>query len=389
MSFGRQDKSKALYFFHTNADYLVGFRLSMLVAFSDGGYAVKAFAPNLTEEHAKQLSQFGIDAGSYRLDATGFNPIKDMRNVWLMARMLRKESPDVVLLNNAKPVIFGGMAAALAGVRRRCALVGGLGYSFIEHRSSGQGLSRKLTKWLVSTLYAISFRTTDVIIFHNRDDLNFLVGRGICPKNKAAVVPGSGVDLAMFTESLDRPRSVFVFVGRLLRDKGIEEFLDAARMLKKKHAGIRFLVVGGLDANPASLREGDIKDAVGEGIVEWAGHVKDVRPYLLAASVFVLPSYREGLPRSALEAMACGLPVITTDVPGCREVVRNGCNGILVPVRDSSALAAAIEQLYEYPDLAESMGRESRRLAEEEFSVERVNRMMMDLVDGNEAHVER
>jgi glycosyltransferase involved in cell wall biosynthesis len=297
--------------------------------------------------------------------------------------MLRKDPPELLFLNNAKPVIYGAMAARLSGVKRTVAMVGGLGYAFIED-DEASSFSKKIARWAASFLYGISLRLVRAVIFHNSDDLALLVERGICPSRIAHVIPGSGVDLKHYRPSMRAPSSaqVFIFVGRLLAEKGIREFIEAARIVKAKYPKSRFLIVGGPASNPSSIGEAEIRELAREGVVEWVGHVGDVRPYLHASTVFVLPSYREGLPRSALEAMACGLPVITTDVPGCRNVVQNGVNGALVPARSAAAVADAMERFCESPGIAEKMGLEGRKCAEKHYSVQSVNRLVIEILDG-------
>lgn len=366
------DRGPKLYFFHTNAEYLCGLRLPMLKALVAKGYCVSAFAPDMGSKQRRLLQANSIVGRHYDLDPAGLNPGKDLSSMLSLSRLLRAEVPDVVFTNNIKPVVFGTMAAALAGVRRRYALVGGLGFAFIDG-TDGAVRSRKLARAVASVLYAIAFRLSSQIIFHNRDDLEMLRGARICPVRKGAVVAGSGVDTAQFRPVPKMVGARFLFVGRLLADKGIREFLQAAEIAKRTVPNAMFIVVGGVDANPASIREDEILGYVDRGIVEWEGNVPDVRPHLDRASVFVLPSYREGVPRSTLEALASGLAIITTDSPGCRETVLHGVNGFMVPVRDAHSLARAMLALCEDPALVEQMGVASRRMAEERFSVERVN----------------
>jgi glycosyltransferase involved in cell wall biosynthesis len=211
------------------------------------------------------------------------------------------------------------------------------------------------------------------VIFLNPDDRREFVERGLAPADRAVVLGGIGVDLDAWASAPPvREPVTFLLVARLLREKGIVEYATAAREVRGRHPGVRFLLLGGLDSNPGGLGRAEVQSWVDEGILEWPGHV-EVRPWMMRASVFVLPSWREGVPRSTQEAMAMGRPVITTDAPGCRETIEDGVNGYRVPVRDAQALAQAMLRFVRDPDLIESMGAASRRLAEDRFDVRQVN----------------
>jgi glycosyltransferase involved in cell wall biosynthesis len=371
-----------LHFFHTNAAYLTGLRLPMLDALVRAGYRVSAFAPNMDQPTARRLADHGIEGRAYGMDAAGISPLRDIVDTWRIARMLRREAPDVVFSNNIKPVVFVTVAATLAGVRRRHALVGGLGYAFTDVPGTRLPVSRRLTRWIASTLYALAFRLSSRVIFHNPDDRDLLVRRRVCPADRAAVVAGSGVDVDAFAPE-DRPTDpTFVFVGRLLADKGVREYLEAAAATKRRYPLARFLLVGEADANPSAIDAREVERLVQAGVVEWKGKVADVRPHLHESSVFVLPSYREGVPRSTLEAMACGLAVVTTDAPGCRETVVHGHNGLIVPVGDAQALAGALAELCDDPARIPTMGDNGRAMAVERFSSDRVNHDILNLIQG-------
>lgn len=377
----RRLQGRRLYFLHTNPAYLVGLRLPMLVALANAGCDVTAFAPGLGEEHARTLRAHGIAGRSLSIRAAGMNPLRDLADTLRMVRVFRSERPDIVFANNIKPVVFGTIAAALARVRMRYALVGGLGYAFTTVPGGRVPVARRLSGLIASGLYAISFRLASAVVFHNRDDVALMTSRGICPRRKALVVAGSGVDVDDYSPGEGAAGPSFVFVGRMLVDKGVREYLQAARTVKQAFPEARFVLVGDADANPTAIGRNEIDEYVARGDVEWMGKVADVRPFLRQASVFVLPSYREGLPRSTLEAMSCGLAVVTTDAPGCRDTVEPGTNGFLVPVGDADALAGAMRRLCESPELRVAMGRESRRMAVERFSCDSVNRDIVALLE--------
>lgn len=362
-----------IFFFHTNAEYLVGLRLPMLIALVKAGFSVSAFAPNMEEEQAAVLAGHGIQGRSFTLNPVGMSPFRDLQDVLSVVRLLRSERPDIVFTNNIKPVVFVSIAAALAGVRRRYALMGGLGYAFTDVPDRRLSLGRSATRAIASLLCSIAFRLCHRVIFHNADDVELLVAKGICPRQRAAVVAGSGVDTERFSPGTRPDQPTFVCIARLLADKGVREYLLAVAETKQAHPEARFLLVGDADANPSAIDPAQVQQSVSRGELEWPGKVPDVRLYLNQASVFVLPSYREGLPRSTLEAMACGLAVITTDAPGCRDTVEAGVNGVLVPVGDASALAAAMSLFCRDRVRTALMGDQSRRMAVERFSADSVN----------------
>jgi glycosyltransferase involved in cell wall biosynthesis len=234
---------------------------------------------------------------------------------------------------------------------------------------------------LISTLYRTSLRRTDGVFFQNHDDLeDFRRLAIIGERHRAIRVNGSGVDTSHYRFSPPRLEPpTFLLIARLLKDKGIVEFVEAARRLRARHPQARFRLLGPLDSNPAAIPMGDLERWRAEGVVEYLGEAEDVRPHLADTTAFVLPSaYREGIPRTLLEAMSTGRALITTDTPGCRDTVLPGENGFLVPVRDAGALADAMERFVVQPDLAVDFGRRSRTLAEERFDVRKVNAVMLE-----------
>lgn len=356
------------------AESLINFRGTLLAALVSGGHEVLAMAPGESPFVAEKLRTIGVEYHSLALERTGLNPIKDLRSYFLITAKLRELKPDVLLSYTIKPVIYGSLAARSAGVPRIFSMITGLGYSFMEG-----GFKQKLVNKIVSRLYRKGLAENEKVFFQNPDDLDFFCKQGFLGNcNKAILINGSGVDINHFVETPARcGELVFLLVGRLLRDKGIGEFIEAARMLKRKYPRAIFRIVGPIDSNPAAFKAAEIKVWHREGIVEYLGEIEDVRPVLSDCSVYVLPSYREGMPRTVLEAMAMGRPIVTTDAPGCRETVVSGENGYLVPVKDAVALANAMERFLLEPDLIPKMGRRSREIAEERFDVRKVNDVIM------------
>lgn len=359
---------------------LSNFRGTLISALVAQGIEVFAVAPDYDESTRKSVRAFGAIPIDCSFSRTGVNPIRDFFDMLSLALLLNRIRPDVTLGYFIKPVIFGTLAAWLAGVPRRVAMIEGLGYVFTDS-SNHQPLVRKVLRILVSLLYRFALSRAHKVVFLNSDDINEFVSSGLIKKNKTFKLGGIGVDLADWplTKPFNQPIT-FLLVARLLREKGILEYAQAARLVKDQHPEVRFVLLGGLDPNPGGLVQGEVQAWVANGLLEWPGH-EAVKPWLAQTSVFVLPSYREGVPRSTQEAMAMGRAVITTDAPGCRETVDEGVNGFLVPVRNVPALAKAMLRFVEAPALIETMGLESRRLAEERFDVSKINARLMKILD--------
>lgn len=295
----------------------------------------------------------------------------DLRYLREMLSLQRRIKPALVLNYTIKPNIWGSFAARLLGIPAY-SMVTGLGYIMIE----GAGLKRRLIQALAKRLYALALSKNRAVIFQNNDDVEEFTKAGIVDPSKVRIVRGSGVNLKHFASAPLPAAPVFLMIARLLRTKGVREYADAAKATKSVHPNARFLLVGMHDSGPDGIAVEEIGDWAQYGI-EYLGPKDDVRPALAEASIYVLPSYREGTPRSVLEAMAMGRPILTTDVPGCRETVRHERNGLLVPARDAAALQAAMVRLIENPDEREAMGRESLAMAWELFDVDKVNRELI------------
>ena len=373
---------------------LVNFRGPLLQAIRAKGHDVVAAAGGRNPDVEAKLREMGVAYFPVRMARTGMNPWADAAT-WLdLARLIRKERPAVVLGYTIKPVIYGGLAARVCGTRAIYSLVTGLGYAFVESATFRQRLAGGLAKFL----YRWSLRHSRRVFFQNPDDAAAFVGMRLMAPDRVVVVNGSGVDLERFPfverrPGLDQPTGVFRFllIARLLRDKGIGEYAEAARLIHLKHPQAEFHLVGDVDPNPAGIQAAQVGEWTRAGILAYHGRQNDVRPFLAAAGVYVLPSYREGTPRTVLEAMAAGCAILTTDAPGCRETVKSwetgkqtpgklqiGENGILVPPRDAATLAEAMEYFIRHPQETAAMGRASRRYAEERYDVRKVNAAMLE-----------
>jgi len=347
----------------------------MLKAMVDAGHEVIALAPEDDGEVRQQLRCLGVDYRPVFLNRTGLNPLQDLRSLVGLYRVFRELRPQLLLTYAIKPVIWGSLAARLAGVPLRFAMITGLGSGL-----QGQGLTRRLLSRLARGLYRISLLGCKGILFQNSDDCNYFKTWKLVPQSShVTMINGSGVDLAHFAATPPPPGPIrFLMVARMIRDKGLLDFIEAVRILRPNYPDVRFELLGPLDSNPTAVSRKELESWVQEGLVDYLGETRDVRPFLSAAQVFVLPSFGEGTPRSALEAMATGRAVITTYAPGCREVVLDGESGFLVPVHDPVALAEAMAKLIEDPSLMQVFGRAGRHLAESKYNVHAVNGVILE-----------
>ena len=341
---------------------------------------VWVLAPDYTSEIRQQIRLLGAIPVDYALDRTGTNPFKDIYSLCHLTRLMKRISPDLVFSYGVKPIVYGNLATWLLRTPRRIAYISGLGYSFATEGNTSFG--HRLLHRMVRTLYRFALQRASVVCFQNSDDLKEMVQLGIVHPQKAILVGPTGVDLSEWLPAPPVLNPVtFTLAARLIREKGIVEFAQAAQHIKQSHPNTRFLLLGGTDTNPGALCEREVRQWADTGILEWHGHVPDVRPYFAQTSVYVLPSYyREGVPRSTQEAMAMARPAITTDAPGCRETVIDGVNGFLVPPRDVDALVRAMERFIQQPELILTMGQASRKLAEERFDVHKINQRILEVM---------
>lgn len=361
---------------------LPNFRGSLIAELVARGARVSALAPDYDDVVRARVRALGAEPVDISLRRAGMNPARDGADVVRLWRTFRDLRPDSVLNYFAKPVIYGTLAAAAAGVPRRIAMIEGLGYVFGDEGAGG--VKRRALRAATEVLYRTALAKAETALFLNRDDRDLFVSRGVVAAAKARNIGGVGVPLDEFcpTEPQTDPVT-FLLAARLLREKGVGDFVAAARLLKRDYPAARFVLIGGLDPNPSGFRQKEVEGWAREGVVEWPGHVDDVKPWVADASVFVLPSfYREGVPRSIQEAMAMAKPIITTDNVGCRDTVEEGVNGFLVPKRDPQALAGAMRRFLDAPGSIAPMGAASRRLAEERFDARRTDRLLADLLLG-------
>lgn len=357
-----------LLFLITEDWYFCSHRLDLARAARDAGFDV--LVATRVQDHGKRIEQEGFKLLSIRMIRKSRHPLRELAAVLELVGLYRRERPDIVHHVAMKPILYGSLAARLARVPAVVNAFAGLGYVFI---APGRWA------WVVRVLigralrWALALPRARVVV-QNAEDRERLVRDGIVPPGRAVVIRGSGIDTAAFTPGpASAGEPLVVLASRMLWDKGVREFVEAAGLMKAQGVRAKCVLVGMVDEeNPAKIPERQLQAWQAEGDIEWWGHRDDMRAVLSAARVVVLPSYREGLPKVLLEAAACARPIVAADVPGCREVVRNGDTGILVPPKNAPALAQAITTLLHDPALCERMGRRGRDLVVKEFSVERI-----------------
>jgi len=356
---------------------LVSFRGDMIRAFIARGYQVTAMAGAEEPFVRQQLAAMGADYRTYPVQRNGLNPFKDIQTFLALRRTIKQLKPAAVLCYTIKPVIWGGLAVRCLPDTRFYALITGLGFAF-----QNKGIRRKMLSVLASQLYRQALARASRVIFQNPDNRDLFVKRSLVNGDKTALVDGSGVNLERYPiVSLPEGDIVFLTIGRLLGEKGFREYALAASIVKERYPLARFDLVGGTDPSPDGI---PLAEVVQWDAVTYHGSTDDVRPFLADCHVFVLPSYYlEGIPRTILEALSVGRPILTTDNSGCRETVIPGENGWLVPKRDAKALAERMIWFIENRDQWQRMAQRSRQMAEERFDVHKVNRDLMEIMGLN------
>lgn len=361
---------------HNTTYYLKLHYLELIQCFLRLGWTVCCAAPR--DAATAGLEREGVRCIDVTLSRRGMNPFGEAVALAGLYRIFRREQPDAVLNFSIKPAIYGSVAAGWAGVPRVCSMITGLGYVFLGH-----GPLRTMLSAAAGWGYRRALGRNYRVFFQNPDDRDFFARRRIVRGGQDVVLNGTGVDTTRFapTDGPDPAQGVrFLMVARLLADKGIREFVDASAALKSSQPRVRCSLLGPRDDNPSVIDPRELKQWVDGGAIEYLGETEDVASVIADHHVFVLPSYREGLPRATVEAMSMGKPVVTTDVPGCRETVEHGVNGFLVPPGDAAALRKAMERFVAEPELIVSMGKASRAMVLDKFDVHVVNRQIVGVV---------
>ncbi|SUO97909.1 glycosyltransferase family 4 protein [Suttonella indologenes] len=358
---------------------IINFRGKLLEAIASKGYEIYILSPNLQDfpNEAQFLSEQGYHLIEIPMQRTGMNPLSDLKMMWAIYKTLKEVKADYVLAYTIKPVIYGMSSAWFANVPKRFALITGLGYAFQSNDKP-----TKLQK-IIRHMYKFALARSSKVFFQNPDDKALFKALNLIPNTPSVIVNGSGVHLSKFNvvelplNDTGYPKASFLLIARLLVDKGIREYFNAAKEIKKIYPQAEFHLVGWIDSNPSSISQSELNEWIQSGIIHFWGKLSDVRPAIVASSIYVLPSYREGTPRTVLEAMAMGRAIITTDAPGCRETVVNGENGYLVEVQSVDSLQQAMEKFILNPSLIIEMGKRSRELVAEKYDVNKVNQHMI------------
>lgn len=366
----------------TTAESLIQFRKELINLLHKNGHVVYAFAIDYDDVTKEKVKSFGAIPVHYCFSRTGLNPFSDVINTYKLYKILKSLKLDLAFSYFSKPAIFGTLAAKFARIQKRYAMLEGLGFFFTN--SGGQvSLRTKLLKKILVSLYKVSFRHIESLILLNADDKRDLLVNEKIQVKKVHILGGIGLNMSDYPYCPPPVEPVsFIFVARFLQEKGVYEFIEAAKIVKNKFPETHFCMLGHLDLhNPGSLTIEQLNDLKCNNIIELPGHVDNVQEWLAKASVFVLPSWREGFPRSTQEAMAMGRAVITSDVPGCRDTVVDGVNGFLIKPKSAEELADKMIYFLNEPDEIKKMGEASYNIAKMNFDSSIVNIKLLSILD--------
>ncbi|EJN8559624.1 glycosyltransferase family 4 protein [Vibrio alginolyticus] len=354
---------------------IVNFRGELVRRIGNLEYQVFALASDADSKEIENIEKLGAKYINYPIFRNGLNPYHDILTLLSLIKILAKVQPKVVLSYTIKPIIWGGLAARFTNVKSFYAMITGLGYAFQKG-----GVAKKLLNVLVKFLYRSALKKSKGVIFQNRDNMQVFIDEGIVPKEKCFLVNGSGVDLSHYNLSPLPSTPHFLLIARLLGDKGIREYAQAAKLVKQKYPEAVFELVGPEDPSPDGIKLDEVHQWTESGAIKYSGATTDVRPFIENCAIYVLPSYHEGMPRTVLEAMAMGRPILTTDVPGCRETVIDGENGWLVEKANAEQLAEKMIWFIENQDKWQEMGKSSHDMAYEKFDVHKVNAEILKIM---------
>ena len=376
-------KNRIIVMIGTTAACFYGFRAELIKILKSNNIAIYAFTTDQDKIELEKIKILGAIPVIYQLNRGGLNPLMDILATYKLAQQIKKLQPDLVFSYFTKPVIYGTLAAKFVKVPKIIGMLEGLGYTFTD-QPNGQSPKTKLIKAIQTFLYKLALPKLDHLIFLNKDDLNDLITKNNIQVKQAYVLGGIGLDLSHYnyTPANSSLPLKFLFIGRLLKEKGIHDFIAAAKIVKSKFPETVFTILGGVDeANLGALTKNELNQYIENELIEYPGHVSNIPEWIKNSSVFVLPSYREGVPRSTQEAMAIGRPVITTDVPGCRETVIDGVNGFLVPKWNAEVLAEKMIYFIEHPEQIRVMGDASCKIAQEKFDADKVNQRLLEILE--------
>ena len=364
----------------SHAASLINFRLPLIKELISKGNVVSVATTKykFLENLQNKLIDLGVNIYTFSLSRSGLNFIQDYKSFQEIRKIIKNCKPDIIISYTAKPVIYTGIILKSFSKITYYPLITGLGYAFTE----GNTFKRKNLKYLMIKLYKEGLKSAAKVIFQNKDDESLFYKLKIIKKNNSTrVVNGTGVDLNAYPFSVLPSKPIFLMISRLLVDKGVREYVEAAKIVKSRIPNTIFQLAGYLDENPSGISLKELQSWVKQGNIQYLGEIESVQFILKSCRYYVLPSYREGTPRSTLEALSTGRPIITTDVPGCRETVIHKKNGLLVPPKNSEALAKAmIALLEEKDDKIKAMAKESYLIAKEKFQIEKVNKSILNII---------
>lgn len=365
----------------TVASSIHGFRADLIKALINKNCEVYAFFSEYNAEDVEKIEALGAMPVIYAIQRGGLNPLSDIKATVELAKKLKNIKPDVVFVFASKATIFGTLAARLSRIPKVIGMLEGLGYTFTE-QPNGSNIRTEIIKGIQVTLYKLALPQLDKLIFLNQDDPKDLLDKYSIKVKRIEVLGGIGLNLEDYNYLNTYPETpTFIFIARLLAEKGIHDYIAAAKIVKERYSDARFIVLGSIDKQSlGALTDFELSKYVDSNIIEHPGHVNDVSEWIAKSSVFVLPSYREGVPRSTQEAMAIGRAVITTDVPGCRETVIDGVNGFLVEKWNPEVLAEKMIYFIENPEQIAKMGEESHKIAKEKFDANKVNQRLLKII---------
>lgn len=352
------------------------FRGALIQEMIKNNHEVIVAAPE--EGYEEEIKALGAEFRQLQFNRVGTNPVQDIGLMFRIYKLIKEIKPDQMFLCTVKPVIYGSIAAKLAGIKNIYSMLTGLGHPFMAETLKG-----KIVSSIVKMLYSIALKFNEKIIFQNPDDAKEFIDKKLTSSKKCEVVSGSGINLEEFKFSKVREKPIFLMIARIIEEKGVKEYINAARAIKKQYPNAKIQLLGQYDLNPTALKEEDLKPYIEDESIEYLGTTKDVRPYIEQSTIYVLPSYREGTPRSVLEAMAMGRPILTTDAPGCKETVKEGINGFMVPIKDTQALVDKMIWFIENINQVQEMGQASYQYCKERYDVNKVNKDMLNIMKLN------
>ena len=372
---------KHILIFASYGPSLINFRLDLIKKILSKGHKVSVAAPSnkFSNKLKKKLIDLGINVNIFSLTKTGLNLFKEFKSIYEIYKVIKSSKPDIIISYTSKPVIYTGLVLKFFPKINYYPLITGLGFPYTDVNS----IKKKFLKYLTTKLYQEALKRSVKVIYQNKDDeLLFFKLKIVTNKKKTFIVNGSGVDLKFFSLTRLPSRPIFLMASRLLIYKGVREYVEAAKIVSLNFPNVKFQLAGGIDENPSSISLHELKSWIKFGVIEYLGEKNNIRSILKSCKYFVLPSYyREGVPRSILEALAVGRPIITTDSVGCRSTVTHKKNGLLVPVKNSIALAKAMMKLLnEKEKNIKKMAKKSYILAKKKYDINKVNKRMLEII---------